>query len=49
MKIKKSNKKEIELLNTNEVMSDYEFHLKMIIENRTMDFDSNKETSESAA
>ena len=49
MKQKRRNKEEIELLNTNEVMTDYEFHLKMIIENRTMDFESDKDTSDSAA
>ena len=37
------------LLNTNEVMHDYEFYLKLIIENQTLDFESGKDPSESAA
>jgi hypothetical protein len=40
MKQKKNSNKEKKLLNTNEVMHDYEFHLKMIIENQTLDFES---------
>jgi hypothetical protein len=40
-----TKKKDI-ILNTNEVMRDYEFYLKMFIEDQTMDFDNaNKKAS----
>ena len=37
------------LLNTNEVMHDYEFYVRLIIENQTMDFESGKDASKPAA
>jgi len=40
MKQKKNINKDRNLLNTNEVMHDYEFHLKMIVEHQRMDFES---------
>jgi len=46
---KKKKEEEKNRLNTNEVMPDYEFQFRMIIENQTLDFETDNDTSESAA
>jgi hypothetical protein len=46
---KKKSEKMKKLLNTNEIMPDYEFQLRMIIENEQLDFESDEDTSETAA
>jgi len=43
-----TKKTEEELLNTNEVMSDYLFHIQMFVEQKKMDFENISESNESS-